>query len=163
VPEFVPVGDPTHQVRLNASTHDRRGILQHSTAEALANTVRLEQKVLSSLASFTWYEHFRRPGADTVIVAYGVTAQAARRAVLRLAAELHPVDLFLPGTLLPVPPRFVDILAGYRRVIGVEENLSGLYARVLYGAAGRRGLVRVNSLGRLVAPAEIVAAVKSDE
>jgi 2-oxoglutarate ferredoxin oxidoreductase subunit alpha len=163
VPEFVPVGDPKHQVRLNASTHDRRGILQHSTPEGLANTARLEHKVLANLASFTWFEHFRRPGADTVIVAYGVTAQAARRAVLRLAAEMHPVDLFMPGTLLPVPPRYVDILAGYRRVIVVEENLSGLYARVLYGAAGRRGLVRVNSLGRLVSPADIVAAVKSDE
>ncbi|MFO7652133.1 MAG: hypothetical protein R6X13_12440 [bacterium] len=163
VPEFVPVGDRSHQVRLNASTHDRRGILQHSSPEALANTARLEQKVLANLVSFTWYEHFRRPRAETVIVAYGVTAQAARRAALRLAAEAHSVDLFMPGTLLPVPPRYVDILAGYRRVVIAEENLSGLYSRVLYGAAGRSGLVRVNSLGRLVSPADIVAAVKAGD
>jgi len=36
VPEFLHVGNPHQQVRINASTHDENGILQHTSAEALS-------------------------------------------------------------------------------------------------------------------------------
>jgi 2-oxoglutarate ferredoxin oxidoreductase subunit alpha len=162
VPPFLPLNS-RRQVRLNASTHDARGIIQHLAPTALENTARLERKVIINLPRFTRYELDEQPAADAIVVACGVTALAARAAVRQLRAAGRPVSLLLPNTLLPVPEGYLAVLARYQRVVVAEENLSGHLRRVLFGAAGRAGVVGVNQLGRMVAPDEIAAALESDD
>lgn len=163
VPDFLPVGNPEQQVRLNASTHDARGIIQHLAPPALENTARLERKILANLAGFTRFVLDEQPGAETLVVAWGVTAPAAREAVALLRGRGRAVSLLLPNTLLPVPDDYLKTLARYPRVVVAEENLSGHLRRVLFGSAGRAGVVGVNALGRMVAPEEIAAAVEKDD
>lgn len=158
VPPFLPVGNDTHQVRLTASTHDRRGILQHAGSEALANTARLQEKVLHNLPSFTYYELDEEPGARTIVVAFDITAPAARQAAAELRRQGRKVSLLVPKTLLPVPPVYHEILGRYNRAVIAEENLSGQYRRILYGDAGRAGVTGVNAIGRMLTPEEIAAA-----
>jgi len=163
VPDFLPVGNHEAQVRLNASTHDAGGIIQHLAPPALENTARLELKLLANLAEFTRFVLDEEAGADTVVVAWSVTASAAREAVASLRSRGRKVSLLLPNTLLPVPEDYLRILARYRRVVIAEENFSGHLRRILFGRAGRNGVVGVNALGRMVTPEEIAAAVDSDD
>ncbi len=69
VPDFLPVGNQYLQVRLNVSTHDRSGIIQHLAPEAIENTVRLEKKIYLNLPQYTRYYLDEAPGAETLVVA----------------------------------------------------------------------------------------------
>lgn len=159
VPPFLPVGDPSHQVRLTASTHERNASLQHSTPEALANTLRLREKTRRNLPEYTIYE-YEPGGSDTLIFSFGITAAAAREAAASLRGRGRPVSLLVAKTLFPVPPEYTGIMNRYSRVVIAEENDAGQYREILFGKNGRAGVSGVNGIGRLVSPAEIEAEVE---
>jgi 2-oxoglutarate ferredoxin oxidoreductase subunit alpha len=161
VPGFLPVGNDRHQVRLTASTHDRRGIHAHLAPEAMANTARLHYKAVRNLADYTRYDIDEQTGADTLVCAWDTTAAAAREAVADLRERGRAVSLLVPKTLLPIPPAYVETAGRYPKVVVAEENLTGQLRRVLFGAAGRSGVTGVNAIGSMVAPADITAAVES--
>jgi 2-oxoglutarate ferredoxin oxidoreductase subunit alpha len=78
---------------------------------------------------FTFFDQDLDPQAKTLVVAYGVTARAARVAVAASRAAGQPVSLLTPKTLWPVPERLiVDTAATYDRVVVVEMNM-GQYVR----------------------------------
>ncbi len=159
VPPFLPVGDDRHQVRLTASTHNEEGILQHSSPEAMANTRRLYEKLLHHLPAYTRYVYEPHPEARDVLVAWGVTAEAAREARDLLISRGHPVSLFIPQTLLPVPPVYGEILSRYERVFVAEENLTGQFQELLAAAFRGLNLVGIHRIGGLLSPAEIAGEV----
>ncbi len=159
VPPFLPVGNSKYQVRLNASTHDTKGIIQHLHPEALKNTARLEEKLYHNLQNYTRYYLDEQPGADTLLVTWGVTALATREAALKLREKKVAISVFIPNTLLPVPEEYLKILARYPRIIVAEENSSGQLRQILFGVAGRPNVTGVNSLGKMISPEEIVEAV----
>jgi 2-oxoglutarate ferredoxin oxidoreductase subunit alpha len=159
VPPFLPVGNPRHQVRLNASTHDSRGILQNSTPEALANTTRLQAKLETDVSSFTFFELDEQEGSEVLVVSYGITSQAAREAVKAIRAEGSKVSLFVPKTIFPVPPSYFDILCRYERVVVAEENLTGQLRHVLFGGVPRPYVTGINAIGKIITPGEIVEGV----
>jgi len=159
VPPFLPVGNSGHQVRLTASTHDQAANLSHAAPAALANTARLQAKLLLNLSSFTFCELDEQPGAKTLLVSWDVTSLACRQAVADLRAQGRKVSLLVAKTLLPVPPQYLEILSRYPKVVVAEENLSGQLRQLLFGAAGRAGVTGVNAIGRMITPDEIVEAV----
>lgn len=158
VPPFLPVGNDCHQVRLNASTHDRCGIIQHTSDEAMANTRRLQQKVEARTPVL--YELDEQEGAQALVVAYDITAGAAREAVQALRAGGTPVSLLIPRTLLPVPEVYHDIIDRYPRVVIAEENLQGHLAHLLFGRRIPAHIHLVGAIGRMVRPDEIAEAVR---
>jgi 2-oxoglutarate ferredoxin oxidoreductase subunit alpha len=153
-PPFLPLGSEHHQVRMTASTHDQRGILQHSTDEALANTRRLSAKVKSNTP--TLYRLDEMQEAETLIVTYGITSGAALEAVGQLREEKEPVSLLVARTLLPVPAAYYEILNRYRRLVFAEENLQGQFASVLFGWQLPERVSIVGDIGHLVRPDQIV-------
>ncbi len=157
-PPFLPVGNNRFQVRLTSSTHDQRGILQHTSPEAMANTCRLQAKVRAGLPDFTRYS-YEQGDSDTLVVGYGITAQAVRAAIEQLRAQGRKHSLLLPGTLLPVPEVYLDIMQRHPRIVMAEENLDGQYRHIVFGRAGRAGVSGVNAIGRLITPEDIIAAV----
>jgi len=156
-PAFLPLGNEHHQVRMTASTHDQRGILQHSSAEALANTRRLSAKVAGNTP--TLYRLDEREGATTLIVTYGITSGAASSAVEHLKLVAEPVSLLMARTLMPVPPVYYDIIDRYSRVVFAEENLQGQFASLLFGARRPAGVTLVGDVGHMVKPEQIVREV----
>lgn len=154
----VPVGDERHRVRLTASTHDETGELQHTTKPAMDNTRRLLGKMIANLHTYT---HFTldEEKSDTIILAYDITAAAAKEAVARLRAKGRKVSLLIAKTLFPVPPDYTAICSKYKNVIIPEENINGLYRKVLYGEAGKPGVVGINAVGRMITPDEIIETV----
>jgi 2-oxoglutarate ferredoxin oxidoreductase subunit alpha len=159
VPPFLPLTQNKHQVRLTASTHDMKGILQNSSTESINNTKRLYNKIVNHLDSFTRYELIEQAGAETIIVAYDVAAQAAREAAADLVSKGKMVSLLIAKTVLPVPDVYTDILARYRRIIIAEENIDGQFRKLLFGKSGRKGVSGVNGIARMINPEAIITEV----
>ena len=159
VPEFLPLGDDKHRVRITSSTHDTKGILQHSTPEALGNTVRLHDKIVKNASKFSLYE-LDEDGGDTLIVSYDVTAEASREAVGMLRSKGKKASLLVCKTMIPVISEYNKIIGRYKNVIIAEENLTGQFRTLLFGTAGREGVKGVNALGKMISPNDIVREVK---
>ncbi len=159
VPDFLPVSQNQHQVRITASTHDTKGIIQNVLPEAIENTKRLEQKLLKHLDEYTVYDFDEQHGSDSLIITYGISSQASREAVAELRAKGIKVALLVAKTLLPIPQLYVDIANRYSKVIIVEENLIGELRHMLFGAAGRKEVSGVNGIAKMISPTEIVEEV----
>jgi 2-oxoglutarate ferredoxin oxidoreductase subunit alpha len=158
-PRFLPVGDERHQVRLTASTHDRLGILRHSTDEALANTRRLSAKVKANTP--TLYDLEEKEGAKVLIVTYGITAGAAREAVQMLSEEGIAASLLVARTLVPIPDAYFTIVDRYPRVVFAEENLQGQFASMLFGERQREQVRIAGGTGHMVTPEQIAEEVSA--
>ncbi len=153
-PDFLPVGNDQCQVRLTASTHNAEGIVLSTAPEGLANSRRLQSKI--ERGTPTRYRLDEEEGAETLIVTYGITTGAAREAVNEIRAQSIPVSLLEMETLLPIPSTYYDLLDRYPRVVVAEENIQGQLAHLLFGRRLPEKIRRVNSMGRMVRPEEIV-------
>jgi 2-oxoglutarate/2-oxoacid ferredoxin oxidoreductase subunit alpha len=156
VPEFLEVGNTRHQVRINASTHDAKGILQHSSPESLANTIRLENKAVHHLPSYTFYELDEQAGAKKLVVAFDISASAAIDAVEMMRSKGEKVSLLIPQTLFPIPDVYYNIMDKYEKVVMVEENINAQYARIMFGHRLPSKIATVGSLGKMITPQEII-------
>jgi 2-oxoglutarate ferredoxin oxidoreductase subunit alpha len=156
VPQALEVGNPNHQVRITASTHDTKGILQHSTPEALANTVRLENKATHHLSSYTYYNLDEQKDAQKLIVAFDISAPAAIDAVALMREQGEKVSLLIPKTLFPIPDEYYTIMDKYNKVVIVEENLNAQYARILFGHRLPSKIATVGAIGKMITPQEII-------
>ena len=163
VPAFLPLGNDRHQVRLTASTHDTMGILQNNAPDALENTIRLQKKLEQNLPDFTYYDLDEESGADSIIVSYGITAQAARDAVSILREQGKRVSLLIAKTLFPIPPQYGQIMERYKHVIIAEENLNGQLRQIFYGTVKRKGIFSVTAVGRMITPQEIAREVNKHD
>ena len=127
-PDFLPIGDTT-LVRQTSSTHGVNGYITVDPDEIAAFQQRLEKKLTAHVDDFTFYEKDLIPGADTLLVAYGVTARAARVAAAACCKAGKPVSLLILKTLWPVPERLiVDTAETCGRIVVVEMNM-GQYVR----------------------------------
>lgn len=160
VPPFLPVGNSRHQVRLNASTHDTRGLIQKVAPDAMSNTVRLRDKVEQRVLEYTYYDYDADEGATTLLLTYDISAEAARDAITILRTRGKHVSLLVMKTLLPVPPPVLRIVEQYEQVVIIEENLSGLLRELLFGHTGDDRVRSVNKIGGMVTPSEIVQGVE---
>lgn len=158
---FVPFGSGPRTV-VTGLAHDETGLPKTTSG---ADAQRLLEGMLSRLdrdrEDITLYESHHLEDARYVVLAYGITARAARAAVETLRGEGVPVGLLDLGTLWPFPEELVMNFG--RRVEGIlvpELNLGQLVMPV---RAAVGGACPVMSLGRadgqLFTPEEIQSAV----
>ncbi|MCX7863106.1 MAG: hypothetical protein N2449_08955 [Bacteroidales bacterium] len=159
VPDFLPVSNNQHQVRLTASTHDQKGIIQHTSEDAMRNTVRLEKKILTYLPEYTYYEHVNN-NSKTLIVSYGVSANAAQEAIKILQKHQKTVDLLIVKTLLPVPEILYSITEKYQKIIFAEDNINGQYAKIMFGEKLPAHVSFVGAIGKMLSPKDIIEGGK---
>jgi 2-oxoglutarate ferredoxin oxidoreductase subunit alpha len=128
VPEFLPIGSQ-RLVRQTSSTHGTDGYITTDPGQILAMQNRLYAKLETAISSFTYFDEYLVPGSDTLVVAYGVTARAAKAAVKKLQQQNSGASLLVLKTLWPVPEALIRKQAApFKRVIMVEMNL-GQYIR----------------------------------
>ncbi len=159
VPDFLPVTQKRYQVRLNASTHDQTGILQHSNEESMANTRRLEEKVLHRMKAHYYYTFDEQKEASKLVIAYGITSSAAIDAVEMLRGQGEKVSLLIPKTLIPCPDFYRELILNYPRVVIAEENINHQFASLLFGQNFPENLAFCGSLGKMISPGEIMEEV----
>jgi len=163
VPAFAAVGGEV-KVTVTGSGHDQQGRLRKNAPEVIEVLQHLERKIAAHAEAMELVRADLDPGAPHLVIAYGITARAARQAVGTLRREGVRVSFFQPQTLFPVPRRALDwALAEVKTIFIAEENLTGQYRAVLAPYLGGKRVVGINRIGRLIAPSEIVAAVRAAE
>ena len=163
VPEFLPVSINTHQVRYTASTHDKTGVIQNVTPDALANSARLGRKITANLGKYLYYDYDPQDGARTLVITYGITTQAATDAVNAFRKEGRKASMLVIKTLSPIAPQYFEICDKYERIVIAEENLEGDLRRIMFGQAGSGKIAGVNKIGQMIEPGEILKTLKNDE
>lgn len=158
-PEFAPVGGGTRVV-VTGSAHDEEGRLRKNSPEVVGILRSLQSKIVEHAAEMEMSRSELVSGADTLVISYGVSARASLQACRRMRSGGRAVSFLQPLTLNPLPARaLASAVRGCRRVVVVEENLTGLYASLLEPLLEGRVLVRVNGIGKMITPVEIERAL----
>jgi 2-oxoglutarate ferredoxin oxidoreductase subunit alpha len=160
-PDFAPVGGPARVVA-TGSAHDRAGRLRKNSPEVIEQLIHLQTKISAHAGEMTIVEAEPVPGAEVLVLSYGISARAARAACRQMRAADRRVSFLQLLTLFPIPESAIRRAAeGCSRVLVVEENLTGLYASTIEPLIGPERLVRVNGLGHMITPAEIIEAAEA--
>jgi 2-oxoglutarate ferredoxin oxidoreductase subunit alpha len=159
-----PMARPGDGLRVHSTglTHTADGFPTQQPALAGRAVQRLVDKIERHRAEIERFETVQTEDAEFVIVAVGIVARAARRAVADLRADGIKAGLLRPITLWPFPERAMrEAAARARRVLVAEMNAGQLALEVerLAGAPGK--VARLNRIdGEPIAPAEIVAKIR---
>lgn len=159
VPAFLPVTSNAHQVRITASTHDRKGIIQNTSEEAMSNTRRLQQKVEQNMEKYQFFEYDKEPNSNKLLVSFGITSPAARLAVSKLRQNGTKISHLIVKTMFPVPEKYYELFDRYKQIFVAEENLTGQYMKLLFGQKTPSHIHGINMFGRMIEPEEIVASI----
>ena len=161
VPDFLPIGGD-RLVRQTSSTHGANGYITTDPGEIAMMQERLDAKLTQPLSEFTYFEETIVPDADTLVIAYGVTARAAKVAVKRLQQSGHPASLLVLKTLWPVPEALIqEKAAAYTRVVMAEMNL-GQYVRELQRLLPEKNVGFVGQMnGELIKPGQIMEVIEN--
>ncbi|MCP4349166.1 MAG: pyruvate flavodoxin/ferredoxin oxidoreductase [Desulfobacterales bacterium] len=154
-PDFLPIGDK-QVVRQTSSTHGTDGYITTVPGEIGEIQDRLNKKLKSSVDRFSFYEEHMNPGADTLVIAYGITARAAKTAVEDMKKDGKPVSLLILKTLWPVPEDLIRKKSEtFKRIIAVEMNL-GQYVREIERILPGKEVKFLGQMnGSLITPAQI--------
>ena len=147
--------------RFTGSTHDEGGYITKSATKVGALNEHLIAKIEAHRSEIEMIDADLDPGADTVVLSYGVTAGAARAAVERLRADGVAVSGVVVQSLWPIPETALsDAFEGVERIVVPELNM-GLYSREIERIAVGRKVIGVNRIdGGLITVDEIMEAVR---
>jgi 2-oxoglutarate ferredoxin oxidoreductase subunit alpha len=159
-PLFAPIGGETIS-RQTSSTHGEDGYIVSDPAEISAQLARLHRKIEARVEEFSFHEADMVEGSETLVLTYGVTSRAARRACRELNAKGRGVSHLVLKTLWPVPETLIRQLAeGCRRVLVVEANV-GQYVREVERILNNKTVDFLGIMdGRLIVPDQIKEAVR---
>ena len=159
VPYFAPIGGKVIS-RQTSSTHGENGYVTTVPAEINEQIQRLERKLVSTVDEYSFYGADLANGADTLILTYGVSARAARRAVEELRGGGNSVSLTVLKTLWPLPETLIKkMVQDHKRVLVVEMN-QGQYIREVQRVLPGHKVEHVGQMdGVLINPAQIKEAV----
>jgi 2-oxoglutarate ferredoxin oxidoreductase subunit alpha len=161
VPDFLPIGDRV-LVRQTSSTHGANGYITTDSASIARNQERLKEKLLSAIDRFSFFEVYYIKNADTLLIAYGVSARAAKAVFQEQKQQGKPISLLILKTLWPVPQNVIRQAArSAKRIVVVEMNL-GQYVREINRILPRNPIVFCGQMdGRLITPARIKEAINN--
>lgn len=161
IPDMVRPGDGfrTHTTGLTHAedgfpTQDPEVVEQYM--RRILGKLELHQDLIES------YEAIEIDDADYLVVAFGITARAARRALKQARAQSIRVGMFRPITLWPFPEKaFESIVTGKRGVLVAEMNAGQLITEIeRYRSDGCRieGLNRID--GETITPRQILNSIE---
>ncbi len=158
VPPMPKFGDG-EKLLITGSTHDGSGLRRAFDGPAQDRLAkRLVGKIEDHLKEISSVERYRVEDADTILVSFGFSARAARRAVDLLRNRGVAAGLLRLQTVWPFPDEAVAEACQGRRVVVVEMN-AGQLAREVARAAGGYALRAVTRQdGEPMTPGEILSA-----
>ena len=163
-PEGVPpmrhYGDG-QRLRATGSSHDENAFISKAPATVGALNHHLAAKIEAGRAAIETVVLDAQPGAQTLLVAYGVTAGAMREALSLARSAGQRVAGLTLQSLWPVPRDAIEAaLRGIDRVVVAELNL-GQYRREIERLAGDREVLGVHRVdGALIRPEQILEAIR---
>ena len=160
-PDFLAIGGQCI-VRQTSSTHGMDGYITTDPEQIARMQERLDAKLKRSVSDFTYYDEYRVTGADTLVIAYGVTARAAITAVKKMQHGNTKASLLILKTLWPVPEEFIrEKAAPYKRVVMAEMNL-GQYVREIQRLLTGKKIDFIGQMnGELIKPGQIQEVIQN--
>jgi 2-oxoglutarate ferredoxin oxidoreductase subunit alpha len=164
-PDLVPpmaLAGEGYAVLFTGLTHDETGRAATTYEAQKALVPRLREKILKNREVYERVGLYKTEDATTLVVAYGITARSARRAVDLGRSKGLPLGLFRPISVWPFP---VEKLTSYRnvtRIVVAEVNMGQVALEVERIAGAYAEVVRVGSAGgNVLAPETILEACTS--
>jgi 2-oxoglutarate ferredoxin oxidoreductase subunit alpha len=147
--------------RLTGSTHDEGAYITKNAEKVEALNQHLIDKIEAHRDEIEMVDADLEPGADTLVISYGVTAGAARTAIATVRSEGIKASSLVVQSLWPIPETAIaGALEGIDRIIVPELNM-GLYRREIERVAGDRQVIGVNRIdGTLITVDEVAEAVR---
>ena len=151
-------GDP---FRLTGSTHDEGAYITKNADKVGDLNQHLIDKIEAHRDEIEMVDADPEPGADTLVISYGVTAGAARAAIEAVRSEGIKASGLVLQSLWPIPETaLAAALEGIERIIVPELNM-GLYRREIERIGGDREVLGVNRIdGTLITVGEIAEALR---
>ena len=162
VPNFLPIGAKA-LVRQTSSTHGADGYITTDSVAIARNQQRLKQKLLSAVDRFSFHETYCSENAGTLLIAYGVTARAAKTVFKERKRQGKAISLLVLKTLWPVPENVIRHAArNVRRIVVVEMN-TGQYIREIERVLSGKTVDFYGQMdGRLITPDQIMEAIDNE-
>ena len=159
VPILAPFGTG-YRYHVTGLTHNKTGFSTMVPSEVEEVNWRLVNKVEQNADDIVEWEEVYTDVAETLILAYGGAARAAREAVEELRAQGEKVGMFRPISIWPFPERALKSLLPKVNTILVTEMNAGQLAQEVERIAG--GETKVQGLfvidGEIMTPEEIIEA-----
>jgi 2-oxoglutarate ferredoxin oxidoreductase subunit alpha len=166
VPPMARAGDGYH-FHVTGLTHDERGYpagAARAVEEQQKLVRRLVEKIRANARRICRNDEQMLEDAEVVVVAYGITARIALRAVQMAREQGIPAGLLRPVVVWPFPEWRIRELAerrGMKGFVVAELNLGQMSLEVERVAAGRAPVCLVPHAGGTVhKPEEILAAIE---
>lgn len=160
VPHFSPVGG-NRKVTMTGSAHNKSGQLKKNDPETIELLAHLQKKVEHRASEMAMVKADSQPGAESLVISFGITARAAREAVRMARRGGRRVSFLQLLTLFPIPGgEIVGCLDGVRRVLVAEENLTGQYRSLIQHLFGSRQVIGVNKIGSMITPKDILSLLE---
>jgi len=128
--------------------------------ELASNLIKNQKQYLNMIPSIVESESYKIEGAEKVIVAHGIIANAARQAVDVLRNKNKKIGLFRPITLRPLDFTTLSRVAANTQELLIVESSFGQFERII--KSGLYGLVKIKTIQKpaeSISPEEIIQAL----
>lgn len=161
-PEFLPLGAGA-RFTVSGLSHDEAGHQRASKSDAGERlTRRAIERVAADAERITLTRQEALDDAELVLVAYGITARAARAAVHQLRDEGIRAGLLELQTLWPFPAELVGAVARNARAVVVAELNLGQVVTLVSAVAGTTPVHHLGRMdGALLEPDAITATART--
>ncbi len=154
-----------YRFHVTGLAHDERGYPTQD-AEAVGRLqARLHAKLEAGRGEIVSFEAVELGDAETVVVAFGISARAARAALRAARGRGQRVGLFRPRTLWPFPDRELGEVASRARTIVVAEmNMGQMLHEVERCVGGRAPVVPcLRADGQPLTPEDVLSRIDARE
>lgn len=157
IPAFSPFGGE-HVARFTTSTHDKGAYLTTDPDTIQAMIEHYHAKIDAAADALTLATEDLQPGAEVLVVSYGVISRSASVAVRQAREKGRKVSSLILQTLFPVPERTIRrAMGGVRKVVVPEMNMGQYLLEVERLAPSDVEVVGVGKMNTaLVSPQEIL-------
>ena len=148
-----------YRFHVTGLAHDERGYPTQDGAAVGRLQERLHAKLEGAREEIVSWETVEVEDADTLVVAFGISARAARQAVRIARGRGERLGLFRPRTLWPFPDRELRTLAeGVGAVMVAEMNMGQMLHEVERCVGGRAPVIPcLRADGQPMRPEDILA------
>jgi 2-oxoglutarate ferredoxin oxidoreductase subunit alpha len=158
-PDLVPpmaLAGEGYAVLFTSLTHDETGKAVTTYAAQQALVPRLREKILKNREVYERVGRYKTEDATTLVVAYGITARSARRAVDLGRSNGLSIGLFRPISVWPFPAAELTSHRNVTRIVVAEVNMGQVVLEVERIAGAYTEVVHVGNAGGMVPPPEAI-------
>jgi 2-oxoglutarate ferredoxin oxidoreductase subunit alpha len=157
VPAMYPFGGK-HLVRASSTTHDQYGVPTSDPEKITFKNERLFRKIQDRAAEIWRWQSDLVPGADALVVSFGISARSGRQAVAEAREAGKKVNFLKLQTLWPFPDEPVrEAAQDVKKVVIPELNWGQVALEVERVLGPDVPVIRINKTnGLIIQPEEII-------